>query len=255
MINAMEAIKDEGCVTISTRNREIAGGEVPQAGMSPGRSVVLTVADTGHGITKEDLDHIFEPFYTKKVMGKSGTGLGLAVVWSSMQDHDGAITVETSERGTAFHLHFPATDQQLPAKDAQTTLMELRGEGEVILVVDDEPQQLDIAGHILRTLNYSVHCVKSGEAAIDYMKKDQADLILLDMIMAPGLDGLQTFERILRLHPGQKALIVSGFAESSNVQAAQALGARGFIKKPYSIEQLGRAVRTALRQEEAGGFR
>ncbi len=255
MINAMEAIKDAGCITVSTRNREIAGGEFTHAGMSPGQSVVLTVADTGHGIKKEDLDHIFEPFYTKKVMGKSGTGLGLAVVWSSMQDHDGAITVETSERGTAFHLHFPATDQQLPAKYAQTTFMELRGGGEKILVVDDEPQQLDIAGHILRTLNYSVHCVGSGEAAIASMKKDRADLILLDMIMAPGLDGLQTFSQILQLHPGQKALIVSGFAESSCVQAAQALGARGFIKKPYSIEQLGRAVHNELRREETGGSR
>ena len=255
MINAMEAIKDEGCVTVSTRNREISERKFTNAGMQSGRSVVLTVADTGHGIKKEDLDHIFEPFYTKKIMGKSGTGLGLAVVWSSMQDHGGTITVETSENGTAFHLLFPATDQQLPAKFAQTTLAELRGAGEKILVVDDEPQQLDIAGHILRTLNYSVHCVGSGEAAIASMEKGQADLILLDMIMAPGLDGLQTFEKILQLHPGQKALIVSGFAESSNVQAAQALGARGFIKKPYSIEQLGLAVQNVLKREETGDFR
>ena len=255
IINAMEAIKDEGCITVSTRNQEIAGGKFTHAGMPPGHYVVLTVTDTGHGIKKEDLDHIFEPFYTKKVMGKSGTGLGLAVVWSSMQDHDGTITVETSESGTAFHLLFPATDQQLPAKFSQATLAELRGRGEEILVVDDEPQQLDIAGHILRTLNYSVHCVESGEAAIDYMKEDRADLILLDMIMAPGLDGRQTFEQILQLHPGQKALIVSGFAESSYVQATQALGARGFIKKPYSIEQLGQAVQNELRREEAAGSR
>ena len=250
VINAMEAIKDEGCVTISTRSRKIPEEEFTHTGLPSGHYVVLTVTDTGHGIKKEDLDHIFEPFYTKKVMGKSGTGLGLAVVWSSMQDHGGTITVETSKTGTAFHLLFPATDQQLPAKFSQTNLAELRGGGEEILVVDDEPQQLDIAGRILRTLNYSVHCVVSGEEAIAYMEKGRADLILLDMIMAPGLDGLQTFEQILQLHPGQKALIVSGFAESSYVKATQALGARGFIKKPYSIEQLGQAIQNELRREE-----
>jgi PAS domain S-box-containing protein len=251
MLNAMEAMPDAGSITISTRNQEIAGDNFKIAGISPGRYVILTVADTGHGIREEDLEHIFEPFYTKKVMGKSGTGLGLAVAWNSVQDHGGTITVDTGETGTAFQLFFPATQQQLPIKDAQPTVEEMRGDGEEILVVDDEPQQLDITSRILQTLNYRVHCAGSGKEAIDYMKKGRADLILLDMIMAPGLNGLQTFERILQFHSGQKTLIVSGFAESSNVQTAQTLGARGFIKKPFSIEQLGQAVKNELHREEA----
>ena len=250
MMNAMEAITDAGSITVSTRNQNIQGTFSKKAGLPPGDYVVLSLSDTGHGIKQEDMDHIFEPFYTKKVMGKSGTGLGLAVVWSSMLDHGGNITLESSEKGTAFHLFFPAIYQQIMVKDTQTTIEELLGNGESILVVDDEPQQLDIAGWILQKLNYKVHCVDSGKAAIAYMEHGHADLILLDMIMEPGLDGLQTFERIVQLHPGQKALIVSGFAESNNIRLAQGLGVRGYIKKPYSIEQLGQAVKDELRENE-----
>jgi PAS domain S-box-containing protein len=250
MMNAMEAIADTGSITISTRNQNIQGTFSKIAGLPPGDYAVLSFSDTGHGIKREDIDHIFEPFYTKKVMGKSGTGLGLAVVWSSMQDHGGNITVESSENGTAFHLFFPATYQHIMAKDTQTTIEELQGNGESILVVDDEPQQLDIATWILQKLNYTVHCADSGKAAIAYMEHGHADLILLDMIMEPGLDGLQTFERIVQLHPGQKALIVSGFAESSNIKLVQELGVRGYIKKPYSIKELGQAVRDELWRNE-----
>jgi PAS domain S-box-containing protein len=245
-INAMDAIGEEGFITISTCNRQVAEGECGTGDVAAGKYVVLTLRDTGPGVKEEDLHHIFEPFYTKKVMGKSGTGLGLAVVWNSMQDHGGAITVETSRNGTAFHLFFPATDQEIPAQHSQLTPEQLRGNGECILIVDDEQQQLDIAGRILESLNYRVHCVNSGEAAIASMKTQQADLILLDMIMPPGINGLQTYREIVRLRPGQKACIASGFAESSDVRAAQALGAGEFIKKPYSIAQLGKAVKNGL---------
>ncbi|MDR3630451.1 MAG: response regulator [Desulfocapsaceae bacterium] len=252
VINAMDAIIDGGSVTISTCNRKVAGEEFRDMDVLPGNYVVLTIADTGHGIKEEDLNHIFEPFYTKKIMGKSGTGLGLAVVWNSMQDHGGSINVETGAKGTAFHLFFPATNKQVQAQNAQATLDQLRGNGEILLIVDDEPQQLDIAGRILETLNYQVHCAGSGEAAVAYMKEGRADLILLDMVMDPGMNGLETFEEILRIHPGQKAIIVSGFAESNNIRMVQTLGAGGFIKKPYSIEQLGMTVRNCLHENGSG---
>jgi two-component system, cell cycle sensor histidine kinase and response regulator CckA len=249
MMNAMEAIDHEGLITISTRNHEVLGGGIKNAGIQPGHYAILSLSDTGHGINEEDLGHIFEPFYTKKTMGKSGTGLGLAGVWSSLQDHGGSITVESSAQGTTFHLFFPATDQQISRNDTHTALEELRGKGESILAIDDEPQQLDITKSILTTLNYYVHCVNSGEEAIAYMEKGRVDLILLDMIMDPGINGLQTYKRILQLHPGQRAVIVSGFAESNNVRMAQSLGAQGFIKKPYSIEQLGQVVKNELRKK------
>ncbi len=253
MINAMEAINDQGFISLATRNREIDDTFAAKIAIKPGRYIVLSISDTGHGIQEKDLNHIFEPFYTKKAMGKSGTGLGLAVVWNSMQDHDGTITVKSSEQGTVFQLYFPASDQPLPTQEGQTPLAALYGDGETILVVDDEHQQLDIANRILKTLGYDPHCVRSGEQAIAYMEKNRADLILLDMIMPPGLSGLQTFKHIVQLHPDQKALMVSGFADSDDVRIAQTLGARGFIKKPYSIEQLGRAVKEELKRSKTAG--
>ena len=127
MINAMDAIQEKGSVTITTRNRLITEEEARTAEVPAGDYVVLSLADTGHGIQEEDLGHIFEPFYTKKVMGKSGTGLGLAVVWNSMQDHGGSITVESGREGTAFHLFFPATSQEAHVHHSQPTWNSCRG--------------------------------------------------------------------------------------------------------------------------------
>ncbi len=250
MLNAMEAIDDEGVITIATQNLQLDESKAEITGLPPGLYAVLTFSDTGHGIKEQDLEHIFEPFYTKKAMGKSGTGLGLAVVWNTMHDHGGTITVKSSEKGTTFHLYFPKTDQPLQSKNGQMPMDKLRGNKESILVIDDEAQQLDIAGRILNTLNYDAHCVQSGEEAVAYLAKNRVDLILLDMIMSPGLSGLDTFKRIIELHPNQKAVIVSGFAASEEVRMVQILGARGFLKKPYSIQELGESVKEELQSKK-----
>jgi YesN/AraC family two-component response regulator len=99
---------------------------------------------------------------------------------------------------------------------------------------------------MLRTLNYNVASVSSGEEAVAYMKEHQADLIVLDMIMDPGMDGLDTYKGILEIHPRQKAIIVSGFSETDRVKAARGLGAGAYVKKPYIKEKLGLAVRKEL---------
>jgi CheY-like chemotaxis protein len=120
------------------------------------------------------------------------------------------------------------------------------GKGESILVVDDVKEQCDLASAMLRTLNYNVSSVSSGEEAVAYLKEHQADLMVLDMIMDPGMDGLDTYRSILEIHPKQKAIIVSGFSESDRLKAAQALGAGHYVRKPYFIEKLGLAVRKEL---------
>ena len=102
---------------------------------------------------------------------------------------------------------------------------------------------------LLTKLGYSVATVSSGEKAIEYMKKESADLLILDMIMNPGIDGLQTYKDILELHPGQKAIIASGFSETDRVKEAHKLGAGQYIRKPYSLKKLGLAVRTELRKQ------
>jgi CheY-like chemotaxis protein len=120
------------------------------------------------------------------------------------------------------------------------------GKGESILVVDDVEGQREIATGILQKLRYRVRAASSGEAAVSFVQSNKVDLIVLDMIMDPGMDGLETYERILAIRPGQKAVIASGFSESERVKRAQALGAGSYVKKPYTFEKIGLAVRTEL---------
>jgi CheY-like chemotaxis protein len=212
-----------------------------------GDYVVLSVSDTGEGIPASDLNRIFEPFYTKKVMGRSGTGLGLAVVWGTVKDHQGYINVESEEgKGTIFTLYFPVAREDVTVESLSIPVNEYMGKGESILIVDDMKGQRDLAAAMLKKLNYKVTTAASGEDAVEYLKKHKADLLVLDMIMDPGMDGLDTYRSVLRIHPQQKAIIVSGFSESDRVHDAQALGAGAYVRKPYVTEKLGLAVRKEL---------
>jgi PAS domain S-box-containing protein len=247
VINGAEAIEKEGTVSLVTRCHTPGKTWAHKHGLDPRDYVVLSISDTGSGIQEQDIDHIFEPFYTKKMMdNKSGTGLGLSIVWNAMQDHQGTVTVSRNDNTTTFDLHFPATDQKIPAPNKPVRDMRLQGKGETILVVDDEPQQLNLARRMLELLGYEVACQSSGENALVYLQDHQVDLVLIDMLMAPGMNGRQTYEQMAKLKPGQKAVIASGFSESDDVKAALNLGVGGFIQKPFSIDQLGRAIHSAL---------
>ncbi len=247
VINAAEAIDSSGTITVSTASVVPELQWAKENGLKQIQYILLTVADTGAGIPKKDIDHIFEPFYTKKVMGRSGTGLGLAVVWNTMEDHKGKIFVKSSEKGTCFQLYFPATAKEEAAHTDTTRLKPMGGNNEHILVVDDEPQLRDIASQMLQSMGYDVISVCSGEKAIQYVEQNPVDLLVIDMLMEPGMNGCQTYEQILEMYPGQKAVIASGFADSADVKTTLELGASGFIKKPYSMNQLGRTVVEALR--------
>jgi len=246
--NAAEAQPAGGRIRISTRNIQL---KTPLRGydqVHPGDYLMLTVEDWGEGIAPEDLDRIFEPFFTKKVMGRSGTGLGMAVVWGTVQDHEGYIHVDsTPGKGTRFDLYFPITEGVLEQAPGTQDLSNLMGNREIILIVDDVAHQRQIASATLERLGYSPVCVPSGEAAVEYFKSDgQADLVLLDMIMGPGIDGLETFRRIRMLRPGMKAVIASGFSRTRQVTSALDLGAGQYLKKPYTIEKIGMALKKEL---------
>ena len=244
--NAAEAIEGSGNVTISTMNRYV---DKPLRGyddVNTGEYAILAVSDDGPGISSGDLERIFEPFYTKKVMGRSGTGLGLAVVWNVVQDHKGYIDVTTDKNGTTFKLYFPITRKKISAHHLSLRIKDYKGNGETILVVDDVRSQREISCMILDTLGYKTEAESSGEEAVEYLKENSVDLILLDMIMDPGINGRETYERIVKIHPNQKAIIVSGFAETDEVKAAQKLGAGQYIKKPITLERIGLAVKEEL---------
>ena len=244
--NAAEAISESGTVTISTMNQYLDQRLEGYEDVRIGEYVVLAVADDGLGISPVDLERIFEPFYTKKVIGRSGTGLGLAVVWNTVQDHDGYINVRSNEKGTTFDLYFPVTREEVTYEEEEIPLEDYRGHGEKILVVDDEEKQRVIAGGMLNGLGYDVESVSSGEEAIEYVKKNPVDLIVLDMLMPKGINGRETYGEIIKICPGQKAIIASGWAKTKEIASAQELGAGRYIKKPYTLEKIGVAVREEL---------
>lgn len=247
--NACEAMAKgkSGIMTIKTANQYL---EKPIHGyddVREGDYVFLSVSDTGEGILEADMKRIFEPFYTKKVMGRSGTGLGLAVVWGTVKDHNGYIDVQSEEgKGSVFTLYFPVTREEITAEAIALSVTEYMGNGESVLVVDDVEGQRDLAVGMLRRLNYRASSVSSGDEAIAYLKEYQANLLVLDMIMTPGINGLETYQRVLEIHPKQKAILVSGFSETERVREAQQLGAGTYVKKPYLMEKIGVAIRDEL---------
>lgn len=253
MINATEAIDGLGHVVVRTEICHLEAEEAKMLGVTPGRYVTLAVTDDGSGIEPDDVQHIFEPFYTKKKMGRSGTGIGLSVVWNSMQDHSGTVTVRSDYGGTTFTLFFPLIAEgcsQLPS-DEEIQLIditeELMGHGESLLVVDDELHQREITLQIIKELGYQGDSIDSGEGAVMLVEKKSFDLLLLDMVMDPGMDGLQTYATISRFKPEQKALIISGFSESEKVEQILSLGVSGFLKKPYTLKQLAVVIKNALK--------
>jgi PAS domain S-box-containing protein len=244
--NSAEAQPTGGKIVISTHNQYV---DMPIQGyeeIKEGDFVVLEIKDNGFGIATEDLNRIFEPFYTKKAMGRSGTGLGMAVVWGTIHDHDGYIDVKSTEGvGTTFSLFFPVMRANITNKEF-VPVENYLGNHETILVVDDIVEQREIAATILTKLNYSVKTASSGEDAVTHLKDNSADLLILDMIMEPGIDGLETYRRIKALHPNQKAIIASGYSETDRVKEAQRLGAGKYIRKPYTLEKIGIAVKDEL---------
>ena len=247
--NAVEAITGAGEVLINTRTQYIDKPLDGYDSINEGDYAVLSISDNGMGIAKEDIEKIFEPFYTKKKMGKSGTGLGMSVVWGTVRDHNGYIVVSSTQgKGTAVNIYFPACRQGIEKAGNDLLDEDLMGQGQYILIVDDVPEQREIASNYLRKLNYKVHTSESGEQAIEHIKCKAADLLVLDMIMEPGMDGLETYMKVLEINPKQQAVIVSGFSESERVKKAQMLGAGAYLRKPYNFVNLGRVVKDELKR-------
>jgi len=245
--NAMEAIAGPGTVTVRTENRYVDYAISGYDDVQEGNYVILSISDTGSGIPAKDVGKIFEPFYTKKIMGRSGTGLGLAIVWGTVKDHHGYVEVKSDEgMGSTFTLYFPVAREEMIRERKKRDVALYMGRGESILIVDDMEFQRELAENLLDNLNYEIATASSGEEAVAYIQNRHVDLILLDMIMDPGIDGLETLRRIREIQPDQKTIIVSGFAATERVRMAQELGAGEYVRKPYSLEQIGTAIRRAL---------
>ena len=200
----------------------------------------------GIGMSQADVQRIFEPFYTKKAMGRSGTGLGMSVVWGTVKDHGGFIDIITEEgTGTTFVLYFPATRLEQEISES-VYIDDYLGRGESILVVDDVEEQRGLAARMMQRLGYKVDSAASGEEAVRLIKEKTYDLLILDMIMPAGMDGLETYREILKTNPNQRVVIASGYSETERVHEMQRMGAGGYVKKPYTLEKIGLAVRSEL---------
>jgi PAS domain S-box-containing protein len=249
MANALESLPAEGGhVILSTEIKQTPQVSTVQSGdASPKTRVVVKIKDTGKGIAPEDQERIFEPFFTRKVMGRSGTGLGMAVVWGAVQDHNGHIELKSRlGEGTSFTISFPmVSDEESPEKQPRERNLHL-GRGESILIVDDEPYQRKIASEILIRMGYTVHSVSSGESAVEFLGNQTVDLVILDMIMEGGMDGLDTYSEIKKTHPHQKVIIASGYSTSERIREALQCGVLGWVKKPYLMEEIGDKVLAAL---------
>ncbi len=242
--NAQDAMNQAGKLTIKTENfyaDQISEkfGRVPK-----GEYIKLTISDTGEGIKENIQAKIFEPFFTTKAADrKKGSGLGLSVVHTVMEDHNGYVDLQSADgKGTSFYLYFPMTRESISGSDPEDVV----GGKEKILIVDDDIMQREVSMELLGKLGYNVCAVDCGEAAIDHVRRNKPDLLVLDMIMPDGMDGTETYRKILELNPVQKAIIVSGYADMARVEEALELGAGSCVRKPLTLKTIAPAVRKEL---------
>lgn len=249
VINALDAMPDGGSLSIKTECRyldRLLGG---YTNIEPGRYCIITVSDTGIGIDEADTKRIFDPFFSKKKLGKSGSGLGLAVVYAVVKDHNGYVDVISElTKGSDFIIYLPAIESDKTVGTVKP-VYDIKGD-ESILVVDDVAEQRDLAVTLLSSLGYQMSSVTNGREAVEYLKTNTCDVVVLDMIMEPDFDGLDTYRKIIEMYPGQKAVIVSGFSLTDRVREAEKLGVTKYVKKPYTMQKLGKAIREVL----AGSF-
>lgn len=243
--NAVEAMDGVGELTVRTEALYLDAPIGHYTTITRGEYARLQVADSGCGIPAEALERIFEPFYTtKRADRKRGSGLGLPVVHSVVEDHDGYIDVEsTVGEGTTFSIYLPLYRGEAAANAKAQTLEE--GQGESVLVVDDDPLQRRIAQVALERVGYRVTAVESGEEAVRYLTDHTADVVILDMVMG-GIDGAETLSRIRAMYPEQNALILTGYSSSDRAEAALALGNCELLTKPIQVSTLTAALRRAL---------
>ena len=199
------------------------------------------------GMDKSTLGHIFEPFFTTKEMGR-GTGLGLASVYGTIKNHGGFLHVESEPgKGTAFYVYLPASHSQLKESKKEDGAGLFQGNGEKILMVDDEEIILEVGGEMLKRLGYSVITTTKGEAAIDIMQKEReaVSLEILDMIM-PGMGGGETYDRLRKIKTDVRVLLSSGYSIDGEARKILDRGCNGFIQKPLTLKKLSQTVRKTL---------
>ncbi len=247
-VNARDAMPDSGTLRISTSSVQRADAHGNEATF-----VHLTVGDTGTGISPDVLPHIFEPFYTTKEVGK-GTGLGLATVFGIIEQHEGTIEVESQEgRGTEFHVYFPQITPTESAAEEAAALPVAAGQGETILLVEDEPAVREVGVRTLRRFGYRVLTATNGPEALAVWSDHrlEIDLLLTDMIMPGGLSGRQLARQLITEKTDLRVVYTSGY--SADIADKDHLMRDGinYLAKPYEVSRLCQIVRAALDRSDS----
>ena len=252
-VNARDAMPSGGTLTIRTANirqqyRLLRGHEA----MPAGDYVLIEMTDTGVGIPKENLDRIFDPFFSTKAVG-SGTGLGLSTVYGIIRQTGGFIFVNSAPgQGAVFQIYVPhcvATDMAAtPRSDVaeKDAAKDLTGHGTVLLVEDDDPVRV-FGARALRNKGYKVVEAKSGEAALEFIRNaaEPIDLLITDVVM-PHMDGPELVREVRELHPEMKVMFISGYTEDAFRRRLDSDGCIEFLPKPFSLKELAGKVRNVL---------
>jgi PAS domain S-box-containing protein len=252
-VNARDAMADGGILTFETLNVQLDKEYCDtHLEAKPGSYILLTVSDTGQGMDRETLSHIFEPFFSTKEVGK-GTGLGLATVYGIVKQHGGHITCYSEPGlGTTFNIYLPTIEKERDS-EAPTVENPIPGGTETILLVDDEEALRELGSTLLNEFGYKVITANDGKQALDIYQRegDHISLIILDLIM-PVMDGKKCLEEILLVNPNTKVVMASGFSEAGTASGVMAAGAKGFVQKPYDMRQLLSTVREVLDKDVTG---
>lgn len=249
-LNARDAMGDTGVITISTTNVDLNGehrAALPEA--TPGPYVLFSVSDTGHGMDSATIEHIFEPFYTTKEVGR-GTGLGLAIVYGIVQQHGGYVTCSSQPgQGTTFSIYLPALIENPQEETRQSAEMPIRGT-ETVLLVDDEEAVREFGKRMLTKNGFKVVEAHSGSEALRIYRTEGAkiSLVILDLIM-PEMGGKRCLQELLRIDAKAKVLIASGYVGDATEAETLELGARGFVAKPFRFKELLTLVRRAIDED------
>lgn len=249
VLNALESMVEGGVLTLSTQRYHAMQDEDLVEGTLPaGEYSMLSVRDTGEGISKDALEHIFEPFFTQKNLGRSGSGLGLSVVYGVTLDLHGYLDVQTElGKGTEFRLFFPACTKEADVEQIEAVP---RGRNERVLVVDDVEGQRRLGVRVLEELGYRAVQAESGEAALDYILREHVDVVILDMIMPGGWDGIESYTHIQKVRPSLKCIFCSGYTDIDSSARATVLGIEQFLAKPYTMNELAECVARALHEQQ-----
>ena len=251
-VNARDAMPGGGRIAVAIRDVEIGEATAAsQASLPPGPYVTLTVSDAGTGMSAETAAHIFEPFFTTKDQGK-GTGLGLSTVYGIVEQSRGHIEVESEVgRGTTFTIYLPRVEEPLVGAPVDTG-RRLRTTARTVLVVDDEPEVLELAAEILRRVGYTVLEATDGANALEVAGRREGEIHLLvtDMVM-PGMSGRDLAERLRALRASLRVLYISGYVQDPSARAALASETSAFVAKPFTPELLTDRVRELLATAEA----